>query len=173
MLSIQTNSISQIDPANHSSITPLPKGLGWLRGTQLPSRDLLISDGCTGVLSSNEYLLYERKAKKWKKVGTMKNARDAHSSVFLNGCLFTCGGVITSGFLISPSSFHEGFTEKFPRKKKELPIPLAYHTATNLNENQFLVVGGWDQNVSLFHKIIIVMNKQLKNCIFRLTDQRS
>ena len=142
MVSIKKDSISIIN----STIPSLPKGLGHLRGTQLPDQDLLVSGGYTGSVRNDEYLRFSQDSNQWKKVGTMKKARYAHSSVLLNGCLYSCGGWDSS----SETSHHEVLNlDGRVEEKKELPIPLTYHTANKLNDNQYMVIGGGrDKNVS-------------------------
>ena len=38
-------------------------------------------------------------------------------------------------------------------EKKELPLILIDHTATKIDNDRFLVAGGWDQNVTKTFKI--------------------
>ena len=143
VVSIKKDSISMIN----STVPSLPKGLAGLRGTQLPNQDLLVSGGRTGDVMNDEYLRFSQDSNQWKKVGTMKKARGLHSSVLLNGCVYSCGGVDSSGRAIS---HHEVLKlDGIVEKKKELPIELACHTANKLNNNQYMVCGGYDiANVS-------------------------
>ena len=142
MKSIKNDSLSIIN----SNIPSLPKGLGDLRGTQLPNHDLLVSGGYTGSKWNDEYLRFSLSSNQWKKVGTMKIARKSHSSVLLNGCLYSCGGRDSSG---KRTSHHEVLDlEGRVEEKKELPFALSRHSAHKLNENQYMVIGGWnDANV--------------------------
>ena len=77
----------------------------------------------------------------------MKEGRYAHSSVLLNGCLYSCGGVDSSN---NQTSHHEVLNlDGRVEEKKELPIALWGHTANKLNDNQYIVIGGYDStNVS-------------------------
>ena len=138
VVSIKKDSISIIN----STIPSLPKRLGYLRGTQLLNQDLLVSGGSIESDRNDEYLRFSKDSNQWKKVGTMKMARSSHSSVLLNGCLYSCGGLESSYATIS---HHEVL--KFDgriEEKKELPIALYSHTANKLNENQYMVIGGWE-----------------------------
>ena len=156
VVSIKSDSISIIN----TTIPSLPKGLNNLRGTTLPDHDLLVSGGYLiggndDYLTFDEYLRFSQDSNQWKKVGTMKKARYAHSSVLLNGCLYSCGGVDSSD---NETSHHEVLNlDGRVEEKKELPIKLKLHTANKLNENQYMVIGGlnspimdwWDEtNVS-------------------------
>ena len=147
VVSIKKDSISSIN----TTIPFLPKGLSWFRGTQLPNRDLLVTGGYTGSVTwpvrNDEYLRFSQKSNQWLKVGTMKMTRSSHSSVLLNGCLYSCGGVDSSDNV----TFHHEVLNLHGRveEKKELPIKLKLHTANKLNENQYMVIGGFDEtNVS-------------------------
>ena len=143
VVSIKKDSISMIN----STIPSLPKRLNSLRGTQLPNQDLLVSGGRTGYVMNDEYLRFSQDSNQWKKVGTMKMARYAHSSVLLNGCLYSCGGYDSPGNTIS---HHEVLNlDGRVSEKKELPIALGNHTANKLNNYEYMVCGGWDaKNVS-------------------------
>ena len=131
----------------NSTIPALPKRLAFLRGTQLPNQDLLVSGGATGSVSNDEYLRFSQDSNQWKKVGTMKMARSSHSSVLLNKCLYSCGGVDSSD---NETSHHEVLNlHGRVEEKKKLPIALGGHTANELNDNQYMVIGGYDStNVS-------------------------
>ena len=142
MVSIKKDSISIIN----TTIPLLPKRLVHLQGTQLPNHDLLVSGGRSWSDRNGEYLKFDQASNQWKKVGTMKKARYAHSSVLLNGCLYSCGGIDSSHYA---TSHHEVLNlDGGIEEKRELPIALRYHTANKLNENQYMVIGGLDKNAS-------------------------
>ena len=156
VVSIKSDSISIIN----TTIPSLPKGLNSLRGTTLPDHDLLVSgghliEGNEDYLRSDEYLRFSQDSKQWKKVGTMKMARLDHSSVLMNGGLYSVGGKASSW---NGTSHHEvlnlggwiGWNFLRVEEKKELPSKrLSSHTAHRLNENQYIVIGGYDcSNVS-------------------------
>ena len=124
-----------------TTVVPLlPKGLVGLRGSQLPNHDLLVSGGDTGTVVNDEYLRFNHSSNQWKKVGTMQNARYSHSSVLLNGYLYSCGGFYSPRFA---SSHHEAFSlDGEVNEKRELPIALSNHTANKLNDSQYMVSGG-------------------------------
>ena len=146
MVSIKSDSISIIN----TTIPSLPKGLNNLRGTTLPDHDLLVSGGYLiggndDYLTFDEYLRFSQDSNQWKKVGTMKMARHYHSSVLLNGGLYSIGGNLGIGLY----SHHEVFNlDGRIEEKKELPIALSGHTANKLYENKYMVIGGRDKNVS-------------------------
>jgi len=149
VVSIKKDSISIIN----STIPSLPKGLGYFRGTQLPDHDLLVSGGWRGSVKNNEYLRFSQDSNQWKKVGTIKMARYAHSSVLLNGCLYSCGGDDSSGRV---TSHHEVLNmDGRVEEKKELPIALGGHTANKLNDNQYMVIGGRAKNYKISQKCFI------------------
>ena len=146
VVSIKNDSISIIN----TTIPSLPKRLSTLQGTQLPNQDLLVSGG-DGLERdfwrlNDEYLRFSQDSNQWMKVGTMKKARHFHSSVLLNGCLYSSGGSDSSAKI---TSHHEVLTlDGRVEEKKELPIALLKHTANKLNENQYMVCGGEERNVS-------------------------
>merc|ERR1711963_636087 len=77
-----------------------------LNGTQLSNGDLVLNGGSYesglhetgGVLFfddevyNDEYLYYKLGSDQWTKVGTMKNVRRNHSSVWMDGSLLKTGG---------------------------------------------------------------------------------
>ena len=149
------DSISRIN----TTIPNLPKKHGYqgalqdMRGTRLPNNDLLLSGGfrmCgngmyTKVIEDT-YLLYSQSTNQWKEVGKMKMPRYDHSSVLLNGCVYSCGGYKR---WMSHERHHEVFSlDGSVKDRKELPIALSGHTASRLNENQYMICGGVDENVS-------------------------
>ena len=160
VVSIKSDSISIIN----TTIPSLPKGLNSLRGTTLPDHDLLVSgghliEGNEDYLRSDEYLRFSQDSKQWKKVGTMKMARLDHSSVLMNGGLYSVGGKASSW---NGTSHHEvlnldgwiGWNFLRVEEKKKLPIALSGHTANKLDENKYMVIGGLDRNVSKQIQII-------------------
>ena len=96
----------------------------------------------------------------WKEVGKMKMSRFNHSSVLLNGCVFSCGGdrsyrLSVSGYYGLPpdepqkTSSHEVFSlDGIVKERKELPIALSHHTANKINETQYMICGGYGAKVS-------------------------
>ena len=96
MISILKDAISQIN----SVIPSLPTALGRLAGAQLPNCDLMISGGCDNTDSgyNDGHYHYKKGSNLWQKVGTMNAAREGHSSVFIDGSLFTTGGYFESNF---------------------------------------------------------------------------
>ena len=125
--------------------------------------DLVVCGGDTGSSLSDEYLHYEDGSNHWTNVGTMKKARFSHSSVCIDGCLFTTGGCepllnvendLDNVDVFSPgrwlddeewktTSHHEVFsTEGGVKEKREMPIPLSGHTATIFGPHKIIVCGG-------------------------------
>ena len=63
----------------------------------------------------------------------------------MNGCTYSCGGWNSLG---RRCALHEVMgRDGVVMEKKELPLILIDHTATKIDNNRFLVAGGWDQNV--------------------------
>ena len=147
VISIKKNSILR----TNTFVPSLPKRLVGLRGTQLPNHDLLVSGGDTGTGVNDEYLRFNHASSLWKKVGTMQNARYSHSSVLLNGCLYSCGGFYSP---IKATSHHEAFSlDGGVNEKRELPIALSNHSANKLNESQYMVIGGSMYKGNNFKKV--------------------
>ena len=94
------------------------------------------------------YLVYSHSSNQWKEVGKMKESRFNHSSVLLNGCVFTCGG---DGYESDTDETypHEVFcSDGGVNERKKLPVAISGHTATKINEFQYLICGGYDMIVS-------------------------
>ena len=126
-------------------IPKLPKGLRGLQGTKTPNGDLLL---CGGGHSwedwCNEYLLLKDGSDQWKRIGTSQTKRLYHSSVFIDGCLYTTGG--SRDYL--PFLNHEEFSfERGIKEKKDMPIFLYGHTATIFGPGKLLICGGQEMNV--------------------------
>ena len=124
----------------NTAVPSLPMKISGLRGAKLPSGDLLVCGG-----KSLQYTIFKKGSNEWKKVGTMKQARSHHSSIYVNGNLFTVGGLNSSYDMIS---HHEQFSfERGTNDRKELPIALYGHTATVFNYHKMLICGGCDNRV--------------------------
>ena len=149
MISISKDSCSQIN----SSIPTLPKALCKAGGTQLPNGDLLISGGynyCSNRrMTGQRYIFRHCKdgSNQWKRVGTiMKRPKYGHSSVFIDGSLFTSDGHTDRFSIISN---HEEFSiSRGIKERKEMPIALSDHTATVFGKDTILICGGLDSEVS-------------------------
>ena len=127
----------------NTAVPSLPMQISGLRGAKLPSGDLLV---CGGMLYSSQYIVFKNGSNQWKKVGTMKRARSHHSSTYVNGNLFTVGGVAWPSD--DKISHHEQFSfEGGTKDKKELPIALWGHTATIFDYHKILICGGRDIQV--------------------------
>ena len=76
-----------------------------------------------------------------------------HSSVFMDGRLFTCGGQTPAspklpGFTMNTISHHEAFLLGVGvSKKKEMPLALRCHSATKIGKHKMLICGGLDDDV--------------------------
>ena len=148
MISINKDSISHIN----SSIPSLPYEPKVLSGAQLPNGDLVLSGG-SGFC--NEYLYYKEGSHKWTKIGSMKKARSEHSSVWMDGRLFTTGGRDYSWKSIS---HHEEFSfDGGVKERKEMPTALYGHTSTIFDENKIIVCGGYDGNDGGVSKIFFIL----------------
>ena len=131
----------------NSDIPSIPKGLVGLSGTQLPNGDLIISGVCYNTETGYNvgYYHYKNGSNKWKKVGTMKRVREGHSSVFIDGSLFTVGGSNWSSNISYLSNHEEFLIEGGLKDRKELPIALSDHTATLFGKHTILVCGGMSE----------------------------
>ena len=95
------------------------------------------------VGGGKQYIVFKQGSNQWKKVGAMKRARSFLTSIFINGNLFTIGGVDS---LHEAISHHEQFSvEVGAKERKRLPIALYGHTATIFDENKIIVCGGLDE----------------------------
>ena len=142
MIAINKDSISHIK----SSIPPLQKGIRGLRGAQITDGKLVISGGWTRSGRNDKYRYYKEGFNHWRKVGTMKKARNYHSSIWIDGRLLTTGGRDTS---IRTTSHHEELSlDGNVKEMKEMPIALMSHTATIFDQHKMIVCGGRDEKVS-------------------------
>ena len=126
---------------------------------KIVSIDLLISGGYTcrsgkyyglnSIMMGRRYICRYHKdgSNQWKRVGTiMKRPKYGHSSVFIDGSLFTSDGH-TDRFSIL--SNHEEFSiTRGIKERKEMPIALSDHTATVFGKDTILICGGLDSEVS-------------------------
>ena len=111
----------------------------------MPSGDLLLCGGGQRPNKSDEYLFLKDCSDQWKNVGSTKTARIYHSSVFIDGCLYTSGGYEYN----QPFITHEEFSfEKGVKERKEMPIALYGHTATIFGQGKILIAGGCNMYVS-------------------------
>ena len=70
----------------------------------------------------------------------MKVARYQHTSLFIDGCLLTAGGIDSFG---DYTSHLEKFSfEGGVEQKKKMPIELKCHTATMFGNHKMLICGG-------------------------------
>ena len=145
VIKILKNSMSHIN----SSIPPLRKATLGLRGTRLRNGDLVVCGGSSASGKSDDYLHYKFGCNQWTQIGSMDRAKSAHSSVCMDGSLFTTGGLDSSGDPMRPLSYHEEFSmQGGVKERKAMPIALLDHTATEFGPHKMLVCGGWDENVS-------------------------
>ena len=131
------------------------KNLIFYCGIQLHNGDFLLAGGtlvhgCTGAENCYWYLHYRKGTNRWEILETMNMARHQYASVLIDGCLFTTGGIDLS---LHEYSFYNrnstitSYVEKFSfeggiEEKKNMPIALAYHTATMFGNYKMLVCGG-------------------------------
>ena len=148
VISLSKTSISSIKP----EIPSLTKDVSRFGGAQLPNGDLLVAGGYDGYGPYNDkYLYLKNSSKEWTEVGTMKRTRKEHSTVFIGGSTFSCGGSV--GY--KATSHHESFSLKGEvRELMALPISLKQHTATIISQNEILVCGGRSKDVSQLSMIL-------------------
>ena len=187
VISIRKDTISH----TNASIPSLPKKLAALNGTQQSNGDLVLSGGYymdsheewdgydngSGLgdfdyewvdveVRNDDILHYKLGSNQWTKVGTLKNVRRNHSSVWMDGSLLTTGGeeIVRSvmdcrrniNHIWETVSHHEEFSlEEGVKERKELPIVLKWHTATRFGRHKMIICGGVGNSVSyLFSKTI-------------------
>ena len=141
------------------SIPFLPIGLCVLGGVQLPNGDLLVCGGntvkegwkyCEGIEATNgwkndEYLVLPRMSEEWISIGKMLEPRSNHSSIFINGSVFSCGGKDSGKNIFA---HHEEFKlGESINARKELPLKLVGHTVEELDSSNYILIGGLDKNV--------------------------
>ena len=141
VISLVNNSLSLIT----KDIPKLPKGLRGLQGTKIPNGDLLLCGGGKSWKGKcNEYLLLKDGSDQWERIGTSQTKRLHHSSVFIDGCLFTTGAYN----IRLPFLNHEEFSfEGGVKEKMDMPIFVYGHTATIFSPGKLLICGGRDKNV--------------------------
>ena len=112
VIAILNDSISYVN----KTIPPLPHRMDSLRGAQLSNGNLILCGGRRAFNHemNNQYLLFQDGSSQWNKIGKMKEPRFDHSSVFMDGRLFTCGGQTPAspklpGFTMNTISHHEAF----------------------------------------------------------------
>ena len=126
-----------------------------LGGTQLPNGDLLVHGFMFKRQGSNiRFYHYQAESNKWRKIEDYWGvSRSGHSSVFIDGQMFSMGGDQTTNICYAHedyrSTHHEAFSiEGRVKQRKEMPIGLAYHTATIFGEHRMLISGGSIKQVS-------------------------
>ena len=156
MISLKQRSITHED----QSVPFLPKGLCVLGGAQLPDGDSLVCGGntakegwefCIGPEAkegwkNDDYLVLRKGSKSWSSIGRMLEPRSNHSSLFINGSVFSCGG---KDMAKNISSHHEEFRMNGSvNERKELPVKLVGHTIVKLASKKYMLIGGLGKNVS-------------------------
>ena len=127
-----------------------------LGGTQLPNGDLLVYGFSRFERRSYSIMFYHYQAEsnKWRKIEPLWGvSRSGHSSVFIDGQMFSMGGDQTTNACYAPedyrSTHHEAFSiEGRVKQRKKMPIGIAFHTATIFGENRMLISGGSIKQVS-------------------------
>ena len=141
------------------SIPLLPIGLCVLGGVQLPNGDLLVCGGntvkegweyCEGIEAkdgwkNDDYLILRKMNKEWSSIGKMLEPRSNHSSIFINGSVFSCGGKDSGKNIFA---HHEEFKLGVSiNVRKELPLKLVGHIVEDLGSSNYILIGGLDKNV--------------------------
>ena len=90
-----------------------------------------------------QYLILRKGEQKWLPLGKMLQPRYYHSSVFMKGSIFSCGGFVND-HVNEPNDQHEEFhiDSKVAVWKKSLPVALQGHTAEQIDQNRYMVIGG-------------------------------
>ena len=97
-------------------------------------------DNCK--VNFNQYLIVEKGEQILSSIGNMSWLRTNHSTVFMNGSIFSCGSTDRS-----PQEHHEEFRleDKIVKERKRLPIKLLNHSATEIDQKRYMVTGGKPQ----------------------------
>ena len=113
---------------------------------------------------NDEYLLLEKMGESWTTIGNMIETRSNHSTVFINGSVFSSGGKDSEKNIFA---HHEeiklhSFTYLWPTKlqsydprknvivkrvRKDMPMKLAGHNAVELDASKYILIGGLDKDV--------------------------
>ena len=123
-------------------IPDLPLELHGFQAT-ISNGKLLLCGGRQSTLAYNyQYLILKKGEQTWLSIGSMLKPRAHHSSIAMNGSIFSCGGLEPHSII--PFEHHEEFRleDKIVRERKELPIKLRHHSATGLDQNRYMVIGG-------------------------------
>ena len=142
-----------------------PEDYGWC-GTGYYNRQLLSDNDMYFVLKKGTY--------EWTYFTQMKQEMHDHASVLVGGCIYSCGGteqfgrgqtrkeqgwmkwmneMIWGGRLKSDHlafSLYGGHPQW--KELKEMPDAVKGHASTKLNENQIMITGGEDANVSKIYQ---------------------
>ena len=144
VLQLRQNLVTRID----WQIPDMPVQSHGFQAAQISNSKLILCGGTnfkTRSLFNYEYFILEKGDRKWSSIGSMLKPRAYHSSVFMNGSIFSCGGIEPLGII--PHVCHEEFRleDKIIKERKKLPIKLQYHSATEIDQNRYMVVGGIGQ----------------------------
>ena len=143
VIAILNGSISYIN----KTIPSLPHHMDSLRGARLSNGNFLLCGGRRAFNQemNNQYLHFQEGSSQWNKIGKMEKPRYDHSSVFMDGRLFTCGGWTSEDIT---TSHHEAFSLGVGvNKKKEMPLALRGHSANRIGQHKMLICGGLDEDV--------------------------
>ena len=177
VISLKQESIS----LEQESIPCLPIGLCVFGGTRMPNGDLILCGGNTAKdgweycevskvgaqdgWKNDEYLLLQKMGESWTTIGNMIEPRSNHSTVFINGSVFSSGGKDSEKNIFShheelklhaSTNLRPGSKLKShdPRKmvivtrlRKDMPMKLVGHNAIELDASKYILIGGLDKNV--------------------------
>ena len=96
---------------------------------------------------SAQYLILRKGEQKWSSLGRMLQPTSYHSSVFMNGSIFSCGGFVDYEANVQHEEFR--IDDKIVVKKKPLPVALHGHTAEQIDKIRYMVIGGQPHSASL------------------------
>ena len=178
VISLKQESIS----LEQESIPCLPIGLCVFGGTLMPNGDLILCGGNTAKdgweycevpkigaqdgWKNDEYLFLRKMGESWTTIGNMIEPRSNHSTVFINGSVFSSGGkdsekkifshheeikLRDSSYLCQSSklqSYDPRKTIIVKHYKEDVPMKLVGHNAIELDESKYILIGGLDKNVS-------------------------
>ena len=139
MISIVNGSVLNVNTA----IPPLPKMYFSITGAALPNGNLLVRGENEYF---DEYLIFKNGSNQWKKIGFSEMSLSYPSSVLIDGRFFTFGLHCSTKYELS---HHVEFSfDGIVKERRKLPIGLRNHTATILGQQEIIICGGFDSNVS-------------------------
>ena len=93
-------------------IPDMPVQSHGFQATRISNCNLILCGGISNQTTSHwkyKYFILEKGERKWSPIGSMLTPRAYHSSVFMNGSIFSCGGVEPRGVVSVYNEYHEEY----------------------------------------------------------------